>query len=82
MPLYEYQCRRCGQQFEALVRIPNTPACPSCHCADLEQMISAFAVSTEERTQSALRVAQREFEKGRRDKLIAEQEEKSHHHDH
>ena len=30
MPIYEYECRACGHQFEQLVRTGDTPACPSC----------------------------------------------------
>ena len=28
MPLYEYRCRACSREFEALVRGQTTPACP------------------------------------------------------
>jgi len=30
MPIYEYLCRDCGQEFELLVRGQETPVCPSC----------------------------------------------------
>ena len=40
MPLYEYECRLCGQQFEALVRGGDTPSCPSCKAQDLERLLS------------------------------------------
>ena len=33
MPIYEYECRGCGHQFEQLIRTGDTPACPSCHGA-------------------------------------------------
>lgn len=48
MPIYEYECRRCGHQFEVLV-LPKSPAasCPSCHKKDLKQLVSMFAASSE-----------------------------------
>jgi putative FmdB family regulatory protein len=46
MPLFEYACRTCDHQFEALVRNAEPPECPSCHGADLERRLSAFAAHT------------------------------------
>jgi putative FmdB family regulatory protein len=45
MPLFEYICKKCGHHFEALVFGSKQPACPQCHCSDLEQAVSTFAVS-------------------------------------
>jgi putative FmdB family regulatory protein len=47
MPLYEYDCLKCGRRFEVLVRGPEAVACPSCGHAELERVISAFAVSSD-----------------------------------
>jgi putative FmdB family regulatory protein len=44
MPLFEYECRACGRQFEYLTRAGQSPACPSCASAELEKRLSAFAV--------------------------------------
>jgi putative FmdB family regulatory protein len=44
MPLFEYECRGCGRQFEYLTRAGQSPACPSCASAELEKRLSAFAV--------------------------------------
>jgi putative FmdB family regulatory protein len=54
MPLFDFRCRACGRQFEALVR-PQDPApqCPACHGADLERLLPIFAVSSEEKTRAA-----------------------------
>ena len=46
MPLFEYACRACDHQFEALVRATEQPQCPSCHSADLERRLSVFAAHT------------------------------------
>jgi len=45
MPLYEYQCKGCGHQFEDLVLGSITPSCPSCDSQTLERLLSVFAVS-------------------------------------
>lgn len=44
MPIYEYACRTCGNEFETLVR-ESSPAveCPQCHHTDLRKKLSAFA---------------------------------------
>ena len=47
MPIYEYQCRQCAEQFELLVLKSTVPACPSCQSGDLEQLLSGFAVSSD-----------------------------------
>ena len=47
MPLYEYDCLKCRQRFEVLVRGPQTIVCPSCGHEGVERVISAFAVSSE-----------------------------------
>jgi putative FmdB family regulatory protein len=76
VPIYEYRCRACSHQFEALVRPPDAPACPSCHAADLERMLSAFAVSAEGRSRAALHKAREQFthSPARRDQIRHEQE--------
>lgn len=45
MPLFEYECRKCGHQFEALVIGSRTPACPKCKSLELEKKPSAFGMA-------------------------------------
>ena len=47
MPLFEYRCLGCEQQFELLIRGGATPACPSCGSTSLERIVSLFAVSSD-----------------------------------
>jgi putative FmdB family regulatory protein len=47
MPIHEYECRACGERFEALVRDANVPPCPACASVDLERLLSMFAVRSE-----------------------------------
>ena len=44
MPVYEYSCRTCEHQFEELVLGSEKPTCPQCSSAELEKLLSAFAV--------------------------------------
>jgi putative FmdB family regulatory protein len=46
MPLFEYQCHDCGRQFEYLARAEQSPTCPSCSGANLQKLLSVFAVNT------------------------------------
>ena len=45
MPLYEYQCRACGSQFEelALADAP-CPVCPACSGSDVIKLMSAASL--------------------------------------
>lgn len=47
MPIYDYKCRGCGVEFEELVKLGETPNCPSCDGNDLEKLFSFPAVSTD-----------------------------------
>ncbi len=46
MPLYEYHCNTCGENFEKMVRFSEqeqAPECPECHSRDTRKRISLFA---------------------------------------
>jgi putative FmdB family regulatory protein len=77
MPIFEYHCLACGHQFEALVRGSGPAACPSCQSADLERMLSTFAVNSDARSHASLQAARRQLTHSgeRRDRLRHEQEE-------
>jgi putative FmdB family regulatory protein len=72
MPLYEFECRGCGRQFELLVRTGDSPACPSCLSVDLERILSMFAVSSEATRATNLDRARKAGAKERRDRKHAE----------
>jgi putative FmdB family regulatory protein len=47
MPIYEYACPGCGARFEKLVRrFGEAVSCPACARADVEKLLSVFAVAT------------------------------------
>jgi putative FmdB family regulatory protein len=46
MPIYEYQCSECGDEFEKMVRFSEAdrnPACPACQSENTKKKISTFA---------------------------------------
>lgn len=45
MPIYEYICKECHHQFEALVYGKDKATCPKCQATKLEPKLSVFAVS-------------------------------------
>jgi putative FmdB family regulatory protein len=81
MPLYDYRCRACSNQFEALVRGSVVPPCPSCGSSDLERLLSQFAVSSEGMRLAHLESARASYKRSQRDKNVAEAEEVQRHAD-
>jgi putative FmdB family regulatory protein len=77
VPLHEFECRACGSSFELLLRGATPPICPSCASADLDRLISGFAVSSEGTRGSALQAARRKSlqNRDRRDKQRADAED-------
>jgi putative FmdB family regulatory protein len=44
MPIYEYTCEACGEEFEKLVRRgADDIVCPACGASDVTKEFSAFA---------------------------------------
>jgi len=80
VPIYEYECRDCGRQFEKLVRSGEAVACPACNGGHLEQLLSLFAVNSESTRQRSLTQARRKNTKVQRDKEMSEWEDYQNHH--
>ena len=81
MPLFDFRCRACGAQFEALVRAPSAPACPSCASADLERLVTGFSVSVRSGglSKAARKAVQKQQTAQRRDQAAFQEEiEKKH----
>jgi putative FmdB family regulatory protein len=77
MPIYEYHCRQCANEFELLVlRGSPEAACPACQSQDIEQLLSGFAVSSEGISQARLKAARRKLANSSRvkDQKVAEAE--------
>jgi putative FmdB family regulatory protein len=46
MPLYEYQCKECGEEFEKVLRFSEanqTPICPACQSQLTRKKLSTIA---------------------------------------
>lgn len=74
VPIYEYTCLACGHEFEALVKIGETPPCPSCGKQQLERKWSLCAISTSQTRKAALESGRRIGAKVRREKEHADAE--------
>lgn len=42
MPIFEYQCQRCGKEFEELIRVSKQVVCPHCGSENVKKLISRF----------------------------------------
>lgn len=82
MPIFEYACKACGKQFEALVRSQDAaPNCPSCQSADLEKLISRPAIKSESTHGLAMKAAQKRDKIAGAEKAREQREYELHHND-
>ncbi|HHW20474.1 FmdB family zinc ribbon protein [Thermodesulfovibrio thiophilus] len=44
MPVYEYECKKCGEFFEILVLGNKSVSCPKCGSDDIKKKFSTFAM--------------------------------------
>ena len=82
MPIFEYSCKQCGKEFEALV-LPTTsaPACPACHGVELEKLISSPAIKSESTHALAMKAAKVRDKKAGAEKAREQREYELHHND-
>ncbi len=40
MPIYEFECSKCGTRFEELVQVGETAPCPECKSSDVQRRFS------------------------------------------
>lgn len=45
MPIFEYVCKQCRNEFESLIFGDQKAECPKCHSKSLEPQLSVFAVA-------------------------------------
>jgi len=48
MPIFEYICKECDHEFEALVYGSEKAECPKCNSKKLAPQLSVFAVAAKE----------------------------------
>jgi putative FmdB family regulatory protein len=75
VPIFEYECRACGREFELLVRTGDVPACPSCASQDLEKLLSLSAISSADIRKANITKARQANKAIQRDKAMAEMDE-------
>ncbi len=49
MPIFEFECRDCGNKFEELTKAQEKVCCPQCKSPNLRKLISGFATNSNER---------------------------------
>ena len=73
MPIYEFTCRGCHQEFEQLI-LPwkpdaeRIPVCPSCQSQDVEKMMSVFAMNSDTLRKTHLATARKKARKVKQEK--------------
>lgn len=46
MPIYDFECQKCGHAFELLIQCGEVGVCPECASKRLEKKLSLFATGT------------------------------------
>ncbi len=82
MPIFEYSCKSCGKEFEALV-LPTTgePQCPACQSRDLEKLVSSPAIKSDSTHDLAMRAARKRDKKAGSEMARAQREYELKHND-
>lgn len=53
MPIFEYRCNACGEEFERLVFANQSVQCPKCDSPDIKKKFSTFGMSGVEHSGSS-----------------------------
>ena len=83
MPIYEYVCKSCKHEFEALLRSSKSadPACESCGGSKVERRMSMPAVKTETTKAASMRAAKKRDQKQGDERTRAQREYEQSHND-
>ncbi len=82
MPIFEYACKKCGKEFETLVRPGSgAPSCPACQGTELEKLLSIPAVKSESTHALALGAAKKRDSKQANHNARVQREYELHHND-
>jgi putative FmdB family regulatory protein len=83
MPIFDYACRACGHEFEALTRGSSSkvPKCPECQSEDVERLLSMPRVKSETTKDLAMRAAKRRDSQQASDRTRAQREYEASHED-
>jgi putative FmdB family regulatory protein len=83
MPIFDYACRACGHEFEALTRGSSSkpPTCPACQSEDAERLLSMPRVKSESTNDLAMRAAKRRDASQATERVRAQREYEASHDD-
>jgi len=81
MPLFDFHCNACGNEFEGLVRGQTKPACPKCASTDLERLLSLPAIQSETTRGKAMRAARQRDQRQGAEREHAQREYEANHDD-
>ena len=81
MPIYEYSCKACGNEFELLIRGQDRAACPKCKAEELERVLSLPAVISEGTHALAMKAAKKRDQKQGYENIMRQREYELHHND-
>jgi putative FmdB family regulatory protein len=82
MPLFDFTCRACSREFEALVRTGHPAVCPASGSVELDQKLPTFAVKTAERSQAAAAASRHKYAvQGHKETIAREAEAEKHRHE-
>ena len=84
MPLYEYECRECGQRTEIIQRFDDPPLakCPECEGTELERQFSLPTMHTSGTHDMAMRAAKARDRRQGAERAHAQREYELNHDDH
>lgn len=82
IPIYEYSCQDCGNEFEALVRGGSGARCPECESTNLERAFSLPAVHSSTTHEMAMRAARKRDKRQGEERMRAQREYELNHDDH
>ncbi|HEX4683509.1 MAG TPA: zinc ribbon domain-containing protein [Gemmatimonadaceae bacterium] len=57
MPIFDYRCKSCSHEFEALVRGSKVVKCPECESESLDKLLSLPAIKSASTHDKAMRAA-------------------------
>ena len=81
MPIFEYVCKGCGNEFELLIRGQDKAACPKCKSVKLEKVISRPAIKSETTHALAMAAAKKRDQKQGYENMMTQREYELHHND-
>ncbi|HIF05488.1 MAG TPA: zinc ribbon domain-containing protein [Gemmatimonadetes bacterium] len=81
MPIYEYRCESCGNEFETLVLGQDEPECPSCKSHDLEKLLSLPRVHSSVSKAKSMRAAKKRDQKQASERVRTQHEYEQSHND-